>query len=67
MLHASTAPACTLPEHLLGALEPGSRARRVLGKLGVSIAAIKKELECYMSPGMADLDPRRRESPQIAW
>ena len=39
-------------EHLLGALalDPGSRARRVLGKLGVSIPAIKKELECYISP-----------------
>jgi ATP-dependent Clp protease ATP-binding subunit ClpA len=40
-------------EHLLGALalDPGSRARRVLGRLGVSIPAIKKELECYISPG----------------
>jgi ClpX C4-type zinc finger/Clp amino terminal domain, pathogenicity island component len=39
-------------EHLLAALalDPGSRARRVLGKLGVSIPAIKKELECYISP-----------------
>jgi ATP-dependent Clp protease ATP-binding subunit ClpA len=39
-------------EHLLGALalDPGSRARRVLGQLGVSIPAIKKELECYISP-----------------
>jgi hypothetical protein len=39
-------------EHLLGALalDPGSRARRVLGKLGVSIPAIKKELGCYISP-----------------
>lgn len=45
-------------EHLLGALalDPGSRARRVLGKLDVSIAAIKKELECHISPGR----PRRR-------
>src|SRR6266568_3535940 len=33
------------------ALDPGSRARRVLASLGVSIAAIKKELECYISPG----------------
>src|SRR5262252_5659884 len=43
-------------EHLLGALalDPGSRARRVLGKLGVSIPAIKRELECYISP------PRQR-------
>jgi ATP-dependent Clp protease ATP-binding subunit ClpA len=40
-------------EHLLGALalDPGSRARRVLGSLAVSIPAIKKELECYISPG----------------
>jgi hypothetical protein len=39
-------------EHLLGALalDPGSRGRRVLSKLGVSIPAIKKELECYISP-----------------
>jgi hypothetical protein len=39
-------------EHLLGALalDPGSRARRVLLSLQVSIAAIKKELECYISP-----------------
>src|SRR5215472_1531895 len=43
-------------EHLLGvlALDPGSRARRVLGKLDVSIPAIKKALECYISP------PQRR-------
>ena len=40
-------------EHLLGALalDPGSRARRVLISLQVSIPAIKKELECYISPG----------------
>jgi len=40
-------------EHLLGALalDAGSRARRVLASLGVSISAIKKELECYISPG----------------
>jgi len=40
-------------EHLLGALalDPGSRARRVLAHLDVSIPAIKKELECYISPG----------------
>lgn len=39
-------------EHLLGALalDPGSRARRVLISLKVSIPAIKKELECYISP-----------------
>lgn len=40
-------------EHLLGALalDPGSRARRVLVSLQVSIPAVKKELECYISPG----------------
>ena len=40
-------------EHLLGALalDPGSRARRVLASLQVSIPAIKRELECYISPG----------------
>jgi ATP-dependent Clp protease ATP-binding subunit ClpA len=39
-------------EHLLGALalDPGSRARRVLIQLDVSIPAIKRELECYISP-----------------
>ena len=51
-------------EHLLGALalDPGSRARRVLGKLSVSIPAIKKELECYISPGK----PRRRRRGKAA-
>jgi len=51
-------------EHLLGALalDPGSRARRVLGRLGVSIPAIKKELECYISPGT----PRRRRRGKAA-
>ena len=45
-------------EHLLAALalDPGSRARRVLGSLAVSIPGIKRELECYISPGR----PRRR-------
>ena len=39
-------------EHLLGALvlDPGSRARRVLIRIDTSIPAIKKELECYISP-----------------
>jgi ClpX C4-type zinc finger protein/ClpA/ClpB-like protein len=43
-------------EHLLGALalDPGSRARRVLIRLDASIPAIKREIECYISP------PRRR-------
>jgi ATP-dependent Clp protease ATP-binding subunit ClpA len=40
-------------EHLLAALalDPGSGARRVLSHLGVSIAAVKKELACYVGPG----------------
>jgi ATP-dependent Clp protease ATP-binding subunit ClpA len=40
------------PQHLLAALalDPGSRARRILGQLDVSIPAIKKELECHISP-----------------
>lgn len=44
-------------EHLLGvlALDPGSRARRVLNDLEVDIAAIKRELNCYIA-----LNPRRR-------
>jgi len=47
-------------EHLLCvlALDPGSRARRVLGQLGVSIPAIKKELACYT--GIAERRRRRR-------
>jgi ATP-dependent Clp protease ATP-binding subunit ClpA len=51
-------------EHLLGALalDPGSRARRVLGHLNVSIPAIKKELECYISPGRQ----RRRRGKRAA-
>jgi ATP-dependent Clp protease ATP-binding subunit ClpA len=39
-------------EHLLAALvlDPGSRARRVLSRLGVNIAAVKKGLDCYVGP-----------------
>lgn len=39
-------------EHLLGALalDPGSRARRVLIQMDASIPAIKRELACYISP-----------------
>jgi len=53
------------PEHLLGALalDPGSRARRVLGHLGASIPAIKKELECHMSP---ERQRRRRRGKAAA-
>jgi hypothetical protein len=53
------------PAHLLGALalDPGSRARRVLGHLGASIPAIKKELECYLSP---ERQRRRRRRGKAA-
>jgi len=39
-------------EHLLAALilDPGSRARRLLLRLDVSIPAIKRELDCYVRP-----------------
>jgi hypothetical protein len=49
-------------EHLLAALalDPGSRARRVLSDLGVSIAAIKKELDGHVGPGKAP--PQTRQS-----
>ena len=52
-------------EHLLGALalDPGSRARRTLIGLRVSIPAIKKELECYISP---DRQRRRRRGKAAA-
>jgi hypothetical protein len=44
-------------EHLLAvlALDPGSRARRILNELDVDIAAIKRELDCYVT-----LKPSRR-------
>jgi ATP-dependent Clp protease ATP-binding subunit ClpA len=47
-------------EHLLCvlALDPGSRARRVLGQLGASIPAIKRELACYT--GIGERRRRRR-------
>jgi len=47
-------------EHLLCvlALDPGSRARRVLGQLGVSIPAIKRELAGYN--GIGERRRRRR-------
>ncbi len=40
-------------EQILAALafDTGSRARRVLSHLGVSIAAIRRELDCYVGPG----------------
>ena len=44
-------------EHLLAMLicDPGSRARRVLNHLGTDIAAIKRELACYVT-----FNPRAR-------
>ncbi len=46
-----TAPAEVRTEHLLAVLtlDPGSRARRVLNDLSVDIAAIKRELQCYIT------------------
>jgi hypothetical protein len=46
-----TAPPEVRTEHLLGvlALDPGGRARRVLNELHVDIAALKRELQCYIS------------------
>ena len=46
-------------EHVLLALvlDPGSRARRVLLDLGADIAAIKRDLACYVAPARV---PRRR-------
>jgi hypothetical protein len=52
---AANASGATPPEvrteHLLAvlALDPGSRARRVLNDLGIDIAAIKRELQCYIA------------------
>ena len=53
----SSAPQVVGTEHLLAvlALDPGSRARRVLNDLNIDIAAIKRELNCYVT-----LKPRRR-------
>ncbi len=50
-------------EHLLAtlALDPGSRARRVLSHLGVSIAAIKRGLDGYVGPGKQ----RRRKRGKV--
>jgi ATP-dependent Clp protease ATP-binding subunit ClpA len=50
-------------EHLLAALalDPGSRARRVLSHLGVSIAAINKGLKGYLGPGKQ----RRRKRGKV--
>jgi hypothetical protein len=49
---------------LVLALDPGSRARRVLTELGTDIAAIKKELACHLSlhPPRARRLGRRRQA-----
>jgi ATP-dependent Clp protease ATP-binding subunit ClpA len=56
-------------EHLLGALaiDPGSRARRVLGHLNVSIPAIKRELECYIGPGRQRRRRRKRAAQHCSF
>jgi ClpX C4-type zinc finger/Clp amino terminal domain, pathogenicity island component len=48
---SGTTPPELRTEHLLAvlALDPGSRARRVLNDLGVDIAAIKGELQCHIT------------------
>jgi hypothetical protein len=53
-------------EHLLAALvlDPGSRARRVLGHLGVSVPAIKKGLAGYV--GLGKQRRRRRGKADLA-
>jgi hypothetical protein len=56
-------------EHLLAALalDPGSRARRVLSHLGVSIAAIKKGLDCYVGPGKQRRRKRGKADPACSF
>ena len=46
------------------ALDPGSRARRVLSHLGVNIAAMKKQLEGYVGPGKQRR--RKRDKADLA-
>jgi hypothetical protein len=54
-------------EHLLLvlALDPGSRARRVLTDLRVDIALIKKELACYVTGNPRRSHRFRRRKPQL--
>jgi hypothetical protein len=56
-------------EHLLAAmvLDPGSRARRVLSHLGVSIAAVKKGLDGYVGPGKQRRRKRGRVDPACSF
>ena len=56
-------------EHLLAALvlDPGSRARRVLTRLGVSIAAVKKGLDRYVGPGKQRRRKRGNADPACSF
>jgi ATP-dependent Clp protease ATP-binding subunit ClpA len=56
-------------EHLLAALvlDPGSRARWVLSRLGVSIAAVKKGLDCYVGPGKQRRRKRGKADPSCSF
>jgi hypothetical protein len=56
-------------EHLLAALalDPGSRARRVLNRLGVSIAAVKKGLDCYVGPRKQRRRKRGKADPACSF
>jgi hypothetical protein len=56
-------------EHLLAALvlDPGSRARRVLSRLGVSIAAVKKGLDCHVGPGKQRRRKRAKADPACSF
>ena len=59
-------------EHLLLVLafDPGSRARRVLLDMGTDVAAIKKELACYVTlnpRSIGRLGRRRRTSPACSF
>ena len=56
-------------EHLLAALvlDPGSRARRVLSRLGVSIAAVKKGLDCYVGLGKQRRRKRGKADPSCSF
>jgi len=56
-------------EHLLAVLvlDPGSDARRVLSRLGVSIAAVKKGLDCYIGPGKQRRRKRGKADPACSF
>lgn len=56
-------------EHLLAALtlDPGSRARRVLNHLGVSIADIRRGLDGYIGPGRQRRRKRGKADPACSF